>query len=119
MTELGRHLTDETLAALPDGPRRTRDGVEVSAGRVRRPACGPAFVADADAVGGRYCEDCSVGEIVDDPTSSDRRVRLRARPRARPRRCGPGPRSSSASRSRTEGRSASWAPAWEIDRWHS
>jgi hypothetical protein len=25
------------------------------------------FVADADAIGGRYCEDCSVSEVIDDP----------------------------------------------------
>jgi hypothetical protein len=25
------------------------------------------FVADADEVGGRYCEDCAVSPVVDDP----------------------------------------------------
>ena len=28
------------------------------------------FVADADEVGGRYCEDCAVAPVIDDPTTS-------------------------------------------------
>jgi NAD(P)-dependent dehydrogenase (short-subunit alcohol dehydrogenase family) len=69
MTELARHLTDETLGAL----------VEARAGQETRWKPIPAgastsvwagFVADADAVGGHYCEDCGVAELTDDPTSA-------------------------------------------------
>ena len=28
------------------------------------------FVADADAVGGRYCEDCSVSPVIDGPLAT-------------------------------------------------
>ena len=38
------------------------------------------FVADADEVGGRYCEDCAVAPVVDDPKVVTRRHALRTRP---------------------------------------
>lgn len=69
ITELGRHLTDETLNALVDA----RGETEV---KWKTPQQGAAtsvwagFVADADAVGGRYCEDCAVAPVIDDPMES-------------------------------------------------
>jgi NAD(P)-dependent dehydrogenase (short-subunit alcohol dehydrogenase family) len=68
MTELSRHLTDETLTALSErrGPRRMV-WKEVPAGAATSVWAGVA--ADADAVGGRYCEDCGVAEVTSDPAS--------------------------------------------------
>lgn len=69
ITELGRHLTDETLNALVDA----RGETEV---KWKTPQQGAAtsvwagFVADDDAVGGRYCEDCAVAPVIDDPMES-------------------------------------------------
>ena len=59
VTELGRHLTKDTLAALAGA----QDGGElvfksVTAGAAT--SVWAAFVADAAAIGGRYCEDCAV-----------------------------------------------------------
>ena len=79
-TELGRHMTPEVIQQM------------IAAINAGQPAGAPAFrfksipqgaatsvwsgvVAAADAVGGRYCEDCHVAEIVDDP---DVRVGVRA-----------------------------------------
>ena len=71
-TELGRYMTDEVREAL------------IASINASTPAGAPAFswktipqgaatsvwaavVAPADAVGARFCEDCHVAEIVDDP----------------------------------------------------
>jgi NAD(P)-dependent dehydrogenase (short-subunit alcohol dehydrogenase family) len=67
-TELGRHLTAESLELL----RQRRGGrppvrKAVPAGAATSVWAG--VVADADAVGGRYCEDCQVGEPTSDPAS--------------------------------------------------
>jgi NAD(P)-dependent dehydrogenase (short-subunit alcohol dehydrogenase family) len=67
-TELGRHLTDETLGALVEA----RAGHEthwkpIPAGAATSVWAG--FVADAATVGGRYCEDCGVSQLTDDPAS--------------------------------------------------
>ena len=70
-TELGRHMTPELIQGMMD-----------SVTRAQAAAGGPAFewktipqgaatsvwaavVADAEAVGGRYCEDCHVAEVVE------------------------------------------------------
>jgi NAD(P)-dependent dehydrogenase (short-subunit alcohol dehydrogenase family) len=69
VTELGRHLTDETLGALA----AARSGQETV---WKTPAVGAAtsvwcgFVAAADAIGGRYCEDCHVAEPTSDANLS-------------------------------------------------
>lgn len=68
-TELGRHLTRETLQVLMS---RTRAGgapqfKTVEQGAATTVWC--AFVADAAEIGGRYCEDCSVAKATDDPDS--------------------------------------------------
>jgi hypothetical protein len=71
-TELGRHMTTEVREAL------------IASINASQPTGAPAFswktipqgaatsvwagvVADANAVGGNYCEDCHVAEIVDNP----------------------------------------------------
>lgn len=71
-TELGRHMTPELMQQMMTSINQSR------------PAGAPAFefktipqgaattvwagfVADADAVGGRYCEDCHVAELNRDP----------------------------------------------------
>jgi NAD(P)-dependent dehydrogenase (short-subunit alcohol dehydrogenase family) len=66
MTELGRHLTEETLAALMAmRGRRAVNMKSVPQGAATTVWAG--FVADADEVGGRYCEDCAVAPVIDDP----------------------------------------------------
>jgi NAD(P)-dependent dehydrogenase (short-subunit alcohol dehydrogenase family) len=73
-TELGRHMTPEIMQQM------------VAAAAAAQPSGAPAFsfktipqgaatsvwsgvVASADAVGGRYCEDCHVAELADDPNA--------------------------------------------------
>lgn len=66
MTELGRHLTDETLGVLNE--RLTERKVEFkSVPQGAATTVWAGFVADAGEVGGRYCEDCHVATVVDDP----------------------------------------------------
>jgi NAD(P)-dependent dehydrogenase (short-subunit alcohol dehydrogenase family) len=68
-TELGRHLTDETLTALVAARgRRTVEWKSVPQGAAT--AAWAGFVAAADDVGGRYCEDCAVAPVIDDPDES-------------------------------------------------
>ena len=71
-TELGRHMTPELLEQM-----RARVSKDTS-GRVFKFKTVPqgsatsvwaSFVAPADAVGGRYCEDCHVCQVNDDTTS--------------------------------------------------
>jgi NAD(P)-dependent dehydrogenase (short-subunit alcohol dehydrogenase family) len=64
-TELGRHLTEATIDALlaRRGPRKVVFK-EVPAGAATSVWAG--VVADADAVGGRYCEDCHVADLITD-----------------------------------------------------
>jgi NAD(P)-dependent dehydrogenase (short-subunit alcohol dehydrogenase family) len=69
VTELGRHLTDETIAALQAARgERPLKWKSVPAGAATSVWAG--VVADADAVGGRYCEDCSVSGVTTDQTSA-------------------------------------------------
>ena len=68
-TELGRHLTDETLTALVAARgRRTVEWKTIPQGAATSVWAG--FVAGADDVGGRYCEDCAVAPVIDDPDES-------------------------------------------------
>ena len=68
-TDLGRHLTDESLAALARnrGERRV-EWKTIPQGAATQVWAG--VVADADDVGGRYCEDCAVAPVIDDPNQS-------------------------------------------------
>jgi NAD(P)-dependent dehydrogenase (short-subunit alcohol dehydrogenase family) len=67
-TELGRYLTDETFAALP-AARAGQETIWKSIPAGAATSVWAAFVADADAVGGRYCEDCGVAATTDDATT--------------------------------------------------
>jgi NAD(P)-dependent dehydrogenase (short-subunit alcohol dehydrogenase family) len=72
-TELGRHMTPELIAQLLGGrPRATQDErlATIRWKTIRQGAATSVWsgvVASAEAVGGRYCEDCHVAEVVDDP----------------------------------------------------
>ncbi len=71
LTDLGRHLTDETLQALVDArAERTREVSFKSVAQGAATTVWAGFVADADEVGGRYCEDCAVAPVIDDPNDS-------------------------------------------------
>ncbi|MHB8463894.1 MAG: SDR family NAD(P)-dependent oxidoreductase [Acidimicrobiales bacterium] len=68
ITELGRHLDDaaiNTLRAAQKGRRTVWKSIPAGAATT----VWAAFVAEADAVGGRYCEDCHVADITDDPAA--------------------------------------------------
>jgi NAD(P)-dependent dehydrogenase (short-subunit alcohol dehydrogenase family) len=72
-TELGRHMTPEvtqqmmaavTAAQPPGAPAFQWKSIPQGAAT----SVWSGVVASADAVGGHYCEDCHVAEIVDDPS---------------------------------------------------
>ena len=67
MTALGRHITEETLASL-QAARAGRDTHWKTVPQGAATSVWSGFVADADAIGGRYCEDCQVSEVIDDPS---------------------------------------------------
>ena len=93
VTELGRHLTDETMGALIEA-RGDADVEFKSVPQGAATSVWAGFVADADEVGGRYCEDCAVAPVVDDPNVVTRGHALRPRPRHRGRAVDAAPRSS-------------------------
>lgn len=71
-TELGRHMTPELVAQLQARIAASKQGATFSFKNVPQGAATTVwagFVAPADAVGGRYCEDCHVCEVNDDTTS--------------------------------------------------
>jgi NAD(P)-dependent dehydrogenase (short-subunit alcohol dehydrogenase family) len=69
MTELSRHMDEESMKALQERRgSRPMTFKTVEAGAATSVWAGVA--ADADAVGGRYCEDCGVSDITDDPSSA-------------------------------------------------
>jgi NAD(P)-dependent dehydrogenase (short-subunit alcohol dehydrogenase family) len=73
LTELGRHLTPELIEQVRS--RMSGGASNPAALRFKTVPQGAAtslwsgFVASSDAVGGRYCEDCHVCDVNDDPTS--------------------------------------------------
>jgi NAD(P)-dependent dehydrogenase (short-subunit alcohol dehydrogenase family) len=69
LTGLGRHLTRETMALMTErvGPREMVFK-PVEAGAATSVWAGT--VADPDAIGGHYCEDCTVTDITTDPAST-------------------------------------------------
>jgi len=74
MTELGRHLTPELISQMTGG----RDLSTMKFKTIPQGAATTvwsAIVAPADAVGGKYCEDCHVAELTEDPAA---RVGVRA-----------------------------------------
>jgi NAD(P)-dependent dehydrogenase (short-subunit alcohol dehydrogenase family) len=68
-TELGRHMTPELIAQIMPA------GSDQAAFQFKTVPQGAAtsvwsgFVVPADAVGGRYCEDCHVAAVTDDPAA--------------------------------------------------
>jgi len=72
-TELGRHMTPELIQNMMDSINASQPPgappfkfKTIPQGAATSVWAG--VVAAADAVGGRYCEDCHVAEIVDDPS---------------------------------------------------
>jgi NAD(P)-dependent dehydrogenase (short-subunit alcohol dehydrogenase family) len=68
LTELGRHMTEEVFAALPPA-RAGQETIWKTIPQGAATSVWSGFVADADAIGGRYCQDCSVAPVTDDPGS--------------------------------------------------
>jgi NAD(P)-dependent dehydrogenase (short-subunit alcohol dehydrogenase family) len=64
MTELGRHMTEETLSTL-SAARANREIVWKSIPAGAATSVWAGFVADA--VGGHYCEDCGVAKVLAEP----------------------------------------------------
>jgi NAD(P)-dependent dehydrogenase (short-subunit alcohol dehydrogenase family) len=69
ITELGRHLTKESTDALIEA-RGDRELVWKTVPQGAATSVWAGFVADADEVGGRYCEDCAVAPVIDDTNES-------------------------------------------------
>jgi NAD(P)-dependent dehydrogenase (short-subunit alcohol dehydrogenase family) len=71
MTELMRHTSPELLAQMAAQAKAGMDPAKATRSQVKTIPQGAAttvwaaFVAPADAIGGRYCEDCHVGEVED------------------------------------------------------
>jgi NAD(P)-dependent dehydrogenase (short-subunit alcohol dehydrogenase family) len=70
ITELGRHMTEETFAALPPA-RAGQETIWKSIPAGAASSVWAGFVAGADAIGGHYCQDCHVAGVIDDPTSRE------------------------------------------------
>jgi NAD(P)-dependent dehydrogenase (short-subunit alcohol dehydrogenase family) len=70
-TELMRHTSPELLQRMAAQSAVRADGTQGTPSKVKTVPQGAAtsvwaaFVAPADAIGGRYCEDCHVGEVED------------------------------------------------------
>lgn len=68
ITELGRHLTPELIDRITGG--RGVSGITLkSVPQGAATSVWAGVVAPAEAVGGRYCEDCHVAEVTEDPQS--------------------------------------------------
>ncbi len=74
-TELGRHLSAEAEQALIDRINASQAAIGAAPFKYKSIPQGAAtsvwaaIVASADEVGGRYCEDCHVAEVVADATA--------------------------------------------------
>jgi NAD(P)-dependent dehydrogenase (short-subunit alcohol dehydrogenase family) len=67
-TELGRHMTREVLSALTDSlAEQQTTWKSIPQGAATSVWAG--FVADAEAIGGRYCQDCGIAPMTDVPGS--------------------------------------------------
>ncbi len=75
-TELDRHMDAAALAAMFDGLNRERAAKGETLFAYKTVPQGAAttvwagFVADAGEVGGRYCENCHVARIIDEPVDA-------------------------------------------------
>jgi NAD(P)-dependent dehydrogenase (short-subunit alcohol dehydrogenase family) len=74
-TELGRHMTPELVQQMIKSIEDANKAAKLPAFQWKTIPQGAAtsvwagFVASADAVGGKYCEDCHIAEINDNPTA--------------------------------------------------
>lgn len=72
VTELGRHVTPDVMAALPKATTDQGQGGSAiewkTAPQGAATTVWAAVVADANEIGGRYCEDCHVAEAQSDRT---------------------------------------------------
>jgi NAD(P)-dependent dehydrogenase (short-subunit alcohol dehydrogenase family) len=69
-TELGRHMTPELIAQImPSSGAAQAAFVWKTIPQGAATSVWSGVVASADAVGGRYCEDCHVAEVTDDPNA--------------------------------------------------
>jgi NAD(P)-dependent dehydrogenase (short-subunit alcohol dehydrogenase family) len=72
-TELGRHMTPELIGAMMKSIEEGQKAAGGPAFKFKSIPQGAAtsvwagFVASADSVGGKYCEDCHVAELQEDP----------------------------------------------------
>jgi NAD(P)-dependent dehydrogenase (short-subunit alcohol dehydrogenase family) len=74
-TELGRHMTPETTAAMIKSIEDAAKAAGTAAASFSwktipqgaATSCWAGFVAPADAVGGKYCEDCHVAKLNPEP----------------------------------------------------
>ncbi|NWG52803.1 MAG: SDR family NAD(P)-dependent oxidoreductase [Hydrogenophilaceae bacterium] len=69
MTELGRHLTPELIAQMTGGRDIASAFKFKSIPQGAATTVWAAVRAPADEVGGRYCEDCHVAEVTEDPAA--------------------------------------------------
>jgi len=72
-TELGRHLTPEVIAQImPPGtsPAEAAKRMSKTIPQGAATSVWSGFVASAGEVGGRYCEDCHVAALQDDPAAN-------------------------------------------------
>lgn len=72
-TELQRHVTPEVASQIPGSVAKEYENGRVvekslSQGAATSVWCG--FVADGDLIGGKYCEDCQVAPVIDDPDAA-------------------------------------------------
>ena len=67
MTELGRHMTEEMLTGL-NAAIAEQETIWKSVPAGAATSVWAAFVADAEAIGGHYCEDCHVAPLTQDRT---------------------------------------------------
>jgi len=71
MTELMRHTTPDIFQRMVDSSSQSADGSPSEPVKVKTVPQGAstsvwaAFVAGGDEIGGKYCEDCHVGEVED------------------------------------------------------
>ena len=68
MTDLGRHLTDDSLKALATARAGRKQAEWKSVPQGAATSVWAGFVADASDVGGVYCEDCAVSPVVGELT---------------------------------------------------
>ena len=68
-TELGRHMTPELIAQIMPAPGAESTFTWKTIPQGAATSVWSGIVAAPDAVGGRYCEDCHVAEVTDDPAA--------------------------------------------------